>query len=322
VGLRVFHHRWLQTTYEALARSRPKTGEYKMPPQHDAELVRAYLAEPLAILEQRLRSSPDVDFASLFGDLDDDIFFSLMRGHFSEPVHVRQRVPDWPNDEIRMQSTGAIPFNLSALEAHLFWSTVRRLWSRDSNQPIGDCRVADYGAGWGRIARYSSKDLPRGLYSFEPNPVFCDLYKSCRVPGMLVQTDFGSEGPLHDHGLFDIVYSFSILTHASDALARRIMQRWKELTTSGSVIFATVRPSDFIEGTDGDAGHFDEKARLRDLLARGELVYRPYPGDNDWGVAIMPLPYLAEIAGSDFTIDGFYPHPLTSNQVVVRIQRN
>jgi hypothetical protein len=90
-----------------------------------------------------------------------------MRGHFQHPTLVRQRVPDWPFDEIGCNPLHNFHFTSARWKEFFFWSAVKRPWIQNSRQSIRNCRVADYGAGWGRIARYSAKDLPLGLYSFE-----------------------------------------------------------------------------------------------------------------------------------------------------------
>ena len=285
------------------------------PPEH--AFLDDHFADSLKSLEARVAQSSDPrqDHRIIFEGVDDDLLFALLHRPYLLPEALRPAVPDWPPEDVRVSSTSNIPFLQSMLEAALFWRTIKRHVVTDTK------RVADYGAGWGRIARFAAKDV-RELIAFEPNPVFGDLYETCRVPGRLVRTDWPSVGSLSDHGQFDIVYCFSILTHASDALTKRIHDRWTEITKPGSLVFTTIRPRYFIKGAGGDADCLGrDRDKLCDDYDAGGLVYSRYDGGSgDWGVTVMPVGYLQRVF-TNFRVMRFLPNPQTQNQMIVALER-
>jgi hypothetical protein len=260
------------------------------------------------------------DLNSVFGDVDDDLYFYLLMRNAVGLDKVLSVIPQWPPEEVRTTSTSDLPLNHSMLEAKLFWDTIKRHVQR----PLQGMRVADYGAGWGRISRFVAKDVPnQDLFAFEPNPVFADLYEKCHCPGNLVRTDWESQASLASYGHFDLVYCFSILTHSSHELTTRIARRWEELTKPGSLVFTTIRPRYFIEGSSGDAGllRAELKSDMFNMYDAGELVYVPYAsGGGHWGVTVMPEPYLARVFAA-FDIVALHPNPLTMNQMMVVLRR-
>ncbi len=281
-------------------------------------LLPDHFAPVVGLLERRVAESADArrDYFDLFNAVEEDLFFTMLaRSQF--PEMAKLKLPGWPSEEVRKNSTSDIPMGLSMLEAATFWRAIKRHMPSD----MTNLRVADYGAGWGRISRFAAKDV-RDLYAFEPNPDFGDLYESCRLPGTLVRTDWLSASPLTDHGKFDLIYCFSILTHSSDLLTRNIAARWAELTKPGSMVFTTIRPKYFIDGESGDAALLNDKPAMHAAYQRGELVYSRYSsGSGEWGVTVMPLGYIDQVFGQHFSIVGCIPSPTTMNQMMVVLQR-
>lgn len=288
-----------------------------MPEPIENSFLRDHFCEVLSTIENRISSEgQSLNYANIFHDIDRDTFFNILRRPLILSSELRRAVPDWPPEEIRMSSTSNIPFLQSMIESDLFWRAIRRHAGDTTEMHVGD-----YGAGWGRIARFAARDVG-SLIAFEPNPVFQDLYIKCRLPGLLVKTDWESKQSLSSHGQLDLVYSFSILTHVSDSLARAIHERWTEITRPGSLVFATVRPRYFIEGVGGDADILPpDREELVKSYRRGELVYAPYkPESPNWGVTVMPIDYLARVFTS-FKVINLITNPQTQNQLTVVLER-
>lgn len=261
----------------------------------------------------------------IFKDVNEDLFFYMAGRASALPPNVAGLIPSWPPDEVRTQSTSDIPFITSMLEALTFWNAVKRTSQKSFGRDIASLRVADYGAGWGRIARFAGRDVPENQFlAFEPNSGFVSYYKACGLPGDIVSTDWGSSEPLTSHGAFDVIYCFSILTHTSDALTQNIRDRWIELTKPGSLVFATVRPRFFVTGGKGDAAFFAD-AQPEDLYRQYEtddLIYRRYnDGSGDWGVTVMSPAYARRVFGGAFNLVGYNPIPTTPNQMIMVLQR-
>lgn len=259
------------------------------------------------------------DLHKLFNDVDDGLFAFLVSGTFSGFDLVKAALPGWAPDEIRQNSTGRFSFREHVLDASWFWRTVREHFEKITGSEIRTATVADYGAGWGRIARFINKDVPaKHLYALEPNPVFQKIYSECRLPGMLVPTDWGSEKPTNVTNV-DLILSYSILTHSSEQLTRNIIDRWTEMTKPGSVLAFTIRPGFYLQESDGDMSVFEaeEHTQLPGRYSRGEFIYKPYEGNGDWGVTVIPLKWLKEVLEGRFKLEKCSLQLQTSNQMIV-----
>lgn len=277
-------------------------------------------------LEQRCKESGTRelnDLHELFGDVDDGLFAFLVSGAFSGFDEVKAALPDWASDEIRQDSTGRFGFREHVLDASWFWRTVRQEFERITRNAVQTATVVDYGAGWGRIARFVNKDVPaKRFYALEPNPVFQRIYSECRLPGTLVPTDWASKETTGVRNI-DLIISYSILTHSSEELTRNIVDRWTEMTKTGSVVAFTIRPGFYLYESDGDMSVFssDEHAQLPERYSRGEFIYAPYEPRGDWGVTIIPLQWLEELLQGRFKLEKCSLQLQTSNQMIVFARR-
>ncbi len=292
----------------------------------EADLLKFNFVEEMRAVEARILEGgprPLNDLHRYFGDLDDGLFTMLVARSFNGFDAVRALLPDWASEAVRHGSTGEFTEQQHNLDASWFWRTVRGHFEKFTGQEIGSATVADYGAGWGRIARYANKDVPaERFYALEPNPDFQRIYAESRLPGHLVPTDWFSAEPT---GVVDVdlIFSYSILTHSSERLTRNIVDRWTEMTKPGSIVAFTVRPGFYLGESDGDMSLFtsDEHAKLPEKYHRGELIYKPYEGQEDWGVTIIPLRYLEQLMEGRFKLVKTALQPQTSNQMIVFAQR-
>lgn len=263
------------------------------------------------------------DLHVIFNDIDDGLYAYLMYVPFSGYPNIRSVIPGWASDEIRQDSTGEFSLQEHIEDATWFWRTVRDRFTRITGKSIATARVADYGGGWGRVARFANKNVPaEQFFVLEPNPVFRDIYKDCRLPGNLIEIDWLSS---ENTGLtkIDLIFSYSILTHSSDRLTRNIVDRWAEMTVPGSVVAFTVRPGCYLNGAGGDMSVFTDTERpgLTKVYDSGKLVYKPYPGDEHWGVTIAPEKYLSEVFAGRFSIVDRAFQIQTMNQLIMFAQR-
>jgi hypothetical protein len=292
----------------------------------EADLLKFNFVEEMRAVEARIVEGgprPLNDLHRYFGDLDDGLFAMLVARSFNGFDAVRALLPDWASDAVRHGSTGDFTEHQHNLDASWFWRTVRDHFEKLTGREIGSATVADYGAGWGRIARYANKDVPaERFHALEPNPDFQRIYAESRLPGHLVPTDWLSAEPTGVAGV-DLIFSYSILTHSSRRLTENIVNRWIEMTTPGSVVAFTIRPGFYLDESGGDVELFSSPERddARDKYARGEFVYKPYPGEEDWGVTILPLRYLEQLMEGRFKIVKTAFQLQTTNQLIVFAQR-
>lgn len=292
----------------------------------DWDLFKYNFVDEISAAESLARKSsprPLNDLHSIFKDIDDGLFAYLVSRSFHGFDEIKSVLPGWAPDEIRLGSTGAFAFHEHVLDASWFWRTVRQHFEHFTGKLINSATVADYGAGWGRISRFANKDVPaEQFYALEPNPVFQQIYRDCRLPGHLVSTDWLSAEPTGVRNV-DLIFSYSILTHSSERLTKNIVDRWVEMTKPGSIVAFTVRPGFYLGETTGDMGVFTaaEQAGLPERYTRGELIYKSYDGQDDWGVTIIPLCYLQELVAPWFKLLKTAFQPQTANQLIIFAQR-
>lgn len=287
-------------------------------------MLQDHFPEDLRALESRLERNPLTSFHELFGNMAESLFLCMMQSAYNLPERLTAAVPGWPPRELRLRTTSDQSIAETLREASAFWREARTLFEQRSGQLIAKARVADYGAGWGRVARLIAKDVPADqLVAFEPNEELRKWYVSAGVPGTVVATDWDSEISLESFGTFDLVLLFSIFTHTSEDLARRIAKRLVELTKPGSLIVLTVRPRWFLDGGEGDAALLprDERAGLVTKFDHEDFLFLPYDGSSDWGVTVMGKRFLEKVF--DVRCDVKYVAPIfeTPNQVMVAVER-
>ncbi len=290
----------------------------------EADLLLYNYAEVMQRIEDRIaKSTTPIDFPSLFNEIDDGEFAYLCRKDFNGFPKTLQLLPDWAPIEIRQNSTGAFTLHEHILDAVLFWRMVKATYRELNGAPLSSARVLDYGAGWGRVTRLLAKDVSKDrLFASEPNPVFQDLFETCRLPAKLIRTDWESRQDLGVDNI-DLLISYSILTHSSEELTHNILDRWAETLKPGGIAAFTIRPGVFLKGSETEMAVFTEVERkgLIDRYKRGEFIYTPYPGDKHWGVTIIPQAYLEKAIKGRFEYVTSRYQFQTWNQLLVFIRR-
>lgn len=266
-------------------------------------LLNLHFADQLNRIEAALAAGEPPERA--FRGMDDDLFARVSSKNYSGFDVIREALPDYPDVKWVQDCTGNMTLFEAVKEAVLFWRLAKDVYAQHGRRgPLQDATVVDYGAGWGRITRFCGKDAAK-VYAVEPNPVFHEIYEKTRVRPELIKSDFGSAQPLPLRDV-DLLFCFSILTHASDALARNIARRWAEIMAPGGVVLFTIRPGSYLDETGGEIDRLSpaELQAAREAYARGDLGYWPYPDSPDWGITIAPMAYLERIFSADFEIIG------------------
>lgn len=267
-------------------------------------VLELHFADRLAQIERRLGKGEDP--ARAFHGVDDDLYALLCGRHYPGFERIKAAMPDYPPLEWVQDCTGNLTLFEAVKEAVLFWRLAKEVYGQHARRrpALAQATVVDYGAGWGRVTRFCPKDAAR-VYAVEPNPTFHELFERCKVPGKLVKSDFLSTQPLPIRRA-DLLFCFSILTHASDRLARNIASRWAEIMAPGGVVLATIRPGSYLEMEGGEISRLSdtERAAAQADYAADRIAYWPYPDQEDWGITIMPPAYLQSVFGRHFEIVG------------------
>lgn len=264
-----------------------------------------HFADRLAEIEARLAAGEDYHHA--FAGVDDDLFTLLASRDYPGHETIKAALPEYPEERYVIDCTGNLTMYEAVKEAALFWRMAKEAYAGHSatGRPLREATVVDYGAGWGRITRLCPKDAGK-VYGIEPNPDFQRLFRKTQVPGELVVSDYLSSTP-HPVGDVDLLFCFSIYTHASDQLARNIRDRWVEMMRPGGVVLFTIRPGSYLADTGGgeiSRLSAEELAAFKADYAAGRLAYWPYPDSPDWGITVAPMAYLEALFSEHFEIIG------------------
>ena len=266
-------------------------------------ILQLHFADKVTGIEKRLAGGAHPEHA--FRGIDDDLFALLSGKDYPGLAGIKAALPDYPDVSWVQDCTGNLTLFEAMKEAVLFWGLAKDVYEQHGRRgPLSEATVVDYGAGWGRITRFCPKDVGK-VYAVEPNPVFHEIYRQTRMPTELVESDFMSANRLPISNV-DLLFCFSILTHASDKLARNIAARWAEMLAPGGVVLFTIRPGSYLEAQGGEIDRLSPKelAKAKKDYAAGRLAYWPYPDSPDWGITIAPMAYLKKIFSRDFEIIG------------------
>jgi hypothetical protein len=265
-------------------------------------LLNLHFADVMARLEDR--AAAGLAPRAVFEGVDDDLFALIAGKGFDGYPALRALLPDYPDHKLVGALTGNRSLAEAMKEASFFWRLAKAQYAQHGRRPLGEARVVDYGAGWGRITRLCDRDVGE-LIAVEPNPVFQDEFRRIGAPGRLIASDYMSAAPL-DVGGADLLFSFSILTHTSEALARNVRDRWAEIMAPGGVVVCTIRPGTFLDGARGEIRQLAaaDLAAGRAAYAAGRIAYWPYPETPDFGITVMPMDFLRDLFGRDFEILG------------------
>jgi len=223
-------------------------------------------------------------------------------------------LPGLPPDDIQRSFT-SLAGRPNLEQALAFYQYIK------SQHPLSEhMRVMDFGAGWGRIARFFLKDLDRSnLYTVEPAPNAIELQKQTGLNCRIIHSNPLPPIPDIAGERFDIIYSFSVFSHLSEDYFTRWMRYFSEiLSPDGTIVFTTRgrRWLGHIEDTRYKPEVFGDYAEIRRSLDdQQHLFYRDRPLDSrplsgEWyGEAFVPRGYLAASHPEFEVIDFKEDHP-------------
>jgi SAM-dependent methyltransferase len=282
-------------------------------------------AAALTGLRARMPAPPD----RVFAGVDDDFWHWLVRESYFRPSAFEGVLPGFPEEAVQVRFTGNAG-ELMLWQAFQAYRLLRTL-AADHGRAVAGCRaVLDFGCGWGRILRFFLKDVGEGrLWGVDVNP---DMIAICRRQDRWSRFELvpaAGPAPFPD-GAFDLVYSFSVFSHFSEAMHGRWLEEIRRILSPDGLFIATTRPRDFIEQSvldrirrpltrhpDAIAGRFGDTARWLAAYDEGRYCYEPLPGMVDWGEACIPKPYVLRHWTKHFTILDYVEDPGRCPQNVI-----
>jgi SAM-dependent methyltransferase len=175
--------------------------------------------------------------------LSDEEWFALICRETSDP-DFNQFVSDMPLEQIQLKYTGASG-KVTLTPAFDFYRLVKAHKSITT-----DCRVLDFGCGWGRITRFFVKDVEKGrLFGVDPLP---DIIEICKSTVKLARFDVVEPLPpisQFSPNMFDIIYAYSVFSHLNESYTNSWFKEFSRLLKKNGLLIVTTRPRSFIEYT-------------------------------------------------------------------------
>ena len=267
--------------------------------------LEAFFGERLAEVDAACAGAGPEAFA-LFRDVDDDLWALLLSRRYSAYPGILELLPELPEQGIQEMWNGGSGLALLS-QSKGFYRHVADQQARHGSGSLRDARVLDFGCGWGRLTRFFARDVAAGaLFGCDPAEEILEICRSTRVPAELARSEFVPERLPFD-GPFELVYSFSVFTHISEAAARSCLEAIHAGMSEGGLLVLTVRPPAYIDLDPKLAG---ERAALGgdpvEAMREPRYVFAPHPvedwhpqfdrdsGEMTYGEAVVSLPYVRE----------------------------
>ena len=180
-----------------------------------------------------------------FGGVSDEFWFWLSTEGCRRHPKLRAYLPGMPPDNVQLQFTGDCG-DAVLLEGWEAYRLFREFYERYVGPLDASCRVLDFGCGWGRIIRFFLKELaPESLVGIDP---VSDVVELSRRGNRWCRFEVSPQEPptRFDSGSFDFIYSFSVFSHLSEAMAKTLLGELARLLKPGGLMALTTRSRAFI----------------------------------------------------------------------------
>lgn len=270
----------------------------------------------LAAADRRLAEHPTLPLSEAMRRIPLDVFGDLCLAVPAEYPAIRSRLPTMVPDDMQRVCTGNCGHDLMR-QSVAFVRTMLAMHGTRTGRDPAEMRILDFGFGWGRLLRLLLKYLPPDrLHGVDPWPRSVDV---CREHGITCHLALSDAIPrsLPFAGPFDLVYSFSVFTHLSEATARAALSTLRGSIADDGLLCLTIRPVEYWHHH-GPSGHADGVTRHREhgFAFVPHPKRRPIDGEITYGDTSMTLDRLATIA-SGWTITDVEWNPCDPLQVVV-----
>lgn len=246
-------------------------------------------------------------------------------------------LPTFPPNEVQERFVGRS--GRSALEEVVpFLSLIAKF-----KRPSKDTTVVDFGAGWGRIARFFQDVVPANqLYLADVDPAALEWCKNCRVQGTPILLEKSGPLPLGSSSI-DIVYSYSVFSHLAESAAELWLDEIHRALKPGGVLVFTTQSLRFLHLVRACAAKDDANDLERSIggymgadpekavasYERGDHTYSDVNGGGGGGVltgdfygwAAIPPAWFERKFGTKFTIEKYVDDPKILEQAIYIVRK-
>lgn len=241
---------------------------------------------------------------SAFRGLGDDLWTVLLSREYTLYSNIRATLPGAPERQLQINWNGESGLTLLN-QSKAFYAKARDRFEADGNKPLSEACILDYGCGWGRLTRFFARDVaPGALCGCDPVQSILDVCEHTRVPADLRLCDFLPERLPFEQN-FDLVFSFSVLTHISEGAHLSVLRAIHSSLNPGGILIVTIRPPAYLALSELMHPALHELGP--DPLAALEeprYIFVPHPADPDhpqyhgedmsYGESVISLPYVRE----------------------------
>jgi SAM-dependent methyltransferase len=222
---------------------------------------------------------------------------------------VEVNLPPFPPEDVQK-----ITNNVSGLEtmrgAAEFYRVADEEMTKRHARDLGDLKLLDFGAGWGRITRLLLRSIaPGNLYGIDVDERLVAAGRDL-LPGVSFER-LVSGGPLpYADGQFDVVVANSVFSHLSLDFHLFYIKEIARVMRSGGLLLATTLSQRHLEAAIGDgrtrawlSGILDLDAARKEL-SNGKLIHgdtRRWPG---YGMTYIPDGWAAAHWAPHFEVSG------------------
>lgn len=261
--------------------------------------------EELDRIDQAVRDAGPEAYAE-FRDLDDDLWSLLLTREYEAYPGIREFLPGHPEPALQQMWNGTSGTTLAA-QSVCFYRKLKEMQAVHGTGDLQNARILDFGCGWGRLTRMLAKDLEPGLlHGCDPVEDILDVSRQTGVPAKLARSEFLPD-TLPFTEKFDLVFSFSVFTHISEAAHLASLKAIHDGLKPGGLFVVTVRPPAYIDFNPLMQPAVDRLGpnRLAELR-KPQYVFVPHETEGhpqyddaaddpmSYGEAVITLPYIRE----------------------------
>ena len=171
---------------------------------------------------------------------------------------------------------------------------------------VPDPMIMDFGAGWGRIARFFLRDTAADrLWAVDPDPKSVVWMRRTGLPCRIVKSEPLPPIAAAAQERFDLIYANSVFSHLSEDYFNAWMPHLLSLLRPGGRLVFTSRGEAFLDRVEAQSARpgwkqkkaFGDVGALRSRYARGEFIFVRNRDDDAalsgsfFGHALVPRGY-------------------------------
>jgi SAM-dependent methyltransferase len=239
-----------------------------------------------------------------------------------------QALPEFPPESVQVNTT-SMSGEETIREAFIFYEDCVAAFAELGKPLTRECRLLDFGTGWGRIARCFLWDMPRGnLAGIDVDPELIGICHETFGPAGFSVCPAYPPTDLPD-GSFDFIVGYSVFSHLSESACGMWMSEFHRLLKPGGVVALTTRGRWFFDycrqlgGCAGDgyqralSGMFPDMDEAKARYDRGEFVHSNAAGvsgggprnSDFYGETFIPEPYARRAWSDRFALARFLFEP-------------